>query len=127
VNSGLSHIQNWSQLADHAGYSVSALAKSCNASVRTLQRFFLTAFGDTPSHWLKDLRMQKAVELLRDGSTIKETAARLGYEDPSHFSRDFKDRYGFAPARYANLPAKAAALPKMSHLAMKLSRLAMKS
>jgi AraC-like DNA-binding protein len=127
VNSRLSHLQNWPQLAHQAGYSVSALAKSCNVSVRTLERFFLPAFGDTPRRWLKGLRMQKAIELLRDGSTIKETAGRLGYEDPSHFSHDFKNRYGFAPTRYVNLAARAAATPRMSHLAMKLSRLAMKS
>jgi AraC-like DNA-binding protein len=127
LNSRLQHIQGWPQLAHQAGYSVAAMAKACGASVRTLERFFLPAFGGTPRRWLKRLRMQRALELLRDGSTIKETSGCLGYEDPSHFSREFKKCYGFPPNKNANPPARTAATPKMSHSAMKLSRLAMKS
>lgn len=112
VNSRLSHIQHWPQLAYEAGYSVSALAKARGVSVRTLERFFLSALGDTPRRWLNRLRTQKATELLGDGSTVKEIASRLGYEDPSHFSREFKNHYGFAPKGYANPPAKTAVLPK---------------
>ena len=126
-NSPLQRIHNWPQLAHGATYSVKALAKACGVSVRTLERFFLPAFGDAPRCWLGRLRMEKAVELLRDGSTIKETAACLSYDDPSHFSREFKKRYGFAPKGCASPPAKAPATSKMSHSAMKLSRLAMKA
>ena len=127
MNSRLQRIQNWPQLAHQAGYSVSALASSCKVSVRTLERFFLSAMREPPHRWLKRLRMQRAIELLRDGSTVREIAFCLGYEDPSHFSRDLKDRDRFALAKCANPPAKVAATPKMSHSAMKLSRLAMKS
>jgi len=126
-NFRLQAIQNWPQVAHDASYSVSALASFCKVSVRSLERLFLPAFGSTPRRWLNRLRMQRAIALLRDGSNIKETAACLGYEDASHFSREFKKHYGFAPKRYAKLPAKAAATPKVSHSAMKLPRLAMKS
>ncbi len=126
-NSRLQGIQNWPQIAHHAGYSVSVLAESCNVSVRTLERFFLRVMHESPRCWLKRLRMQRAIELLRDGSTIKVTAACLGYEDPSHFSREFKDHYGLAPNKYAKPAAETAATTKMSHSAMILSRLAMKS
>jgi len=53
------------------------MAKACGVSVRTLERFFLPAFGDTPLRWLKRQRMQRAIELLRDGSTIKKTPPRV--------------------------------------------------
>jgi AraC-like DNA-binding protein len=55
--------------------------------------------------------MQRAIELLRDGSTVKETPDCLGYADPSHFSREFKNHYGFAPNKNANPPARTAATP----------------
>ena len=121
-NSPLRAIRNWPQLAHEASYSVSVLAESCNASVRTLERFFLSVFGDTPRRWLKLLRMQRAIELLRDGSTMKETASALGYEDPSHFSREFKHYRGVAPKSCSKARPKAAARSKLSHSAMKLSR-----
>jgi AraC-like DNA-binding protein len=126
-NSPLHRIQHWPQLAHEAKYSVKALAKACGVSVRVLERLFLPALGDTPRRWLKRLRMERAVELLRDGSSIKETAACLGYEDPSHFSREFKKNYGFAPKGCASSPAKAPPTPRMSHSAMKMSHLAMNS
>jgi AraC-like DNA-binding protein len=119
-------VRDWPQLAHQAGYSVSALAEACGVSVRTLERFFLAALGDTPRRWLKRLRMQRAIELLRDGSNISEAAFCLGYEDPSHFSREFKKCYGFPPNKNANPPAKTAATPQMAHSAIGLSRLAMK-
>jgi AraC-like DNA-binding protein len=93
-----------------------------------VERLFLPAFGgDMPRRWLKRPGMQRAIELLRDGNNVSETAFSLGYEDSSHFSREFKNHYGFAPNKYANSPAKTAATPEMSHSAMKLSRLAMTS
>ena len=115
------------RLAAEAKYSIKALAENCGVSVRVLERFPLLAFSDSPRGWLKRLRMQRAMELLRDGSNVKETAASLGYEDPSHFSSQFKECFGFAPKEYPNPAAQTAARPKMSHSAMKLSRLAMNS
>jgi AraC-like DNA-binding protein len=70
--------------------------------------------------------MERAIELLRGGSNVNQTADCLGYHGRSHFSREFKKHYGFTPSKYANPQAKAAPTPKMSHSAMKLSRLAMK-
>jgi transcriptional regulator GlxA family with amidase domain len=123
----LARIQNWPQRAHDAKYSVRALAKACGVSVRTLERFFLPAFSEPPRGWLKRLRMRRAVELLRDGSNVSETAFCLGHEDPSHFSREFKKGYGYAPHHHTPPPPQVVKRPKMSHSAMKLSRLAMKS
>ena len=123
----LHHIQDWPQLAHNAKYSVKGLAEACKLSVRGLERSFLLAVRDSPRRCLKRLRMQKAVELLGDGSNVSETAFYLGYADSSHFSREFKSHYGFAPKQYAKLAPTAAVHLNMSHSAMKLSRLAMKS
>jgi AraC-like DNA-binding protein len=110
-------IQNWPQLAHDAKYSVKALAKSCGITVRVLERFFLAGFGCTPRQLLKRQRMQRAAELLRNGSNVNETADRLGYHDRSHFSRDFKKYYGVAPKEYASRLSKAAQSPNRSHSA----------
>jgi AraC-like DNA-binding protein len=120
-------VEGWQHLAQAAGYSVSALANSCGVSARTLERLFPRLVGQPPGRWLKRLRMQRALELLRDGSTVKETAVHLAYEGPSHFSREFKRHYGFAPSKCPQSHATKAAAPPMSDSAMRLSHLAMKS
>jgi len=53
--------------------------------------------GECPHQWLFEERMQEAIELLRDGSSVKETGTALGYEYATHFSRDFKSRWGHPP------------------------------
>jgi AraC-like DNA-binding protein len=51
--------------------------------------------------YLKQLRLQEAwALLLADGLRVSEAASRVGYESPSHFTRDFKSYYGAAPAEY---------------------------
>jgi AraC-like DNA-binding protein len=43
-------------------------------------------------------RLRVAVELLRDNSHIKDTAATLGYKSPSNFSRHYKHQTGHRPS-----------------------------
>jgi AraC-like DNA-binding protein len=112
----LQRIQNWSQLANEAGYSVKALAKLCGVSVRALEVFFLAVMRESPHRWLKRLRMQRAIELLRGGSNVNETADGLGYHDRSHFSREFKKHFGLVPKRFA-APSRGGETAPSSHLA----------
>ena len=114
--SRLQRIQNWPQLAHEAGYSVKALAENCGVSVRALEMFFSATKRESPCRWIKRLRMQMAIELLRDGSSVKETTNRLGYQDHSHFSRDFKKHHGLTPKRFARPTARGEAGP-FSHSA----------
>jgi transcriptional regulator GlxA family with amidase domain len=93
----LKHIQNWPELAREAKWSVSALAKKCGVSVRTLERFYLKEIGKCPKAWLSEQRQRRAIELLRGGSSVKETAAYLGYKHATHFSREFKEHRGHSP------------------------------
>jgi transcriptional regulator GlxA family with amidase domain len=124
-NSRLQRIQSWPQLAHEARYSVKALAEHCGVSVRALEIFFSAARRESPRCWLKRLRMQRAIELLRDGSNVNETADCLGYHDHSHFSRDFKKLYGLAPKGLAT-PSKKWRNSSFSHSATQYSHLATK-
>jgi AraC-like DNA-binding protein len=101
MNSRLNSIKDWHELAQSSGYCVQTLAKRCRVSVRQLERFFRLKFGQSPCAWLRALRVRQAMELLRDDSVIKETAAMLGYKTTSHFSRDFKRQFGMTPSHYA--------------------------
>ena len=97
MNTKLKHIQDWTPLARQAEWTVSKLAKLCGVSVRTLERHFLATHGQKPKGWLAAQRQRQAFELLRDGSSVKETASTLEYDHANHFSREFKAHWGFCP------------------------------
>ena len=97
MNTRLHHIQNWPELAREANWSAAALAKECRVSVRTLERYFLKHFGDNPKAWLSEQQQRLAIQLMQNGSTIKETATLLGYKHATHFSRSFKNHWGHCP------------------------------
>lgn len=98
MNSKLKHIQNWPELACEAKWSAAALAKKCGVSVRTLHRHFLKQMGKNTKAWLAGQRQRKGNELLRNGSSIKETASCLGYKQPTNFARQYKDHWGICPS-----------------------------
>ena len=105
MNSHLNHVQDWLSLAKQENWSVTRLAKFCGVSVRALERHFQDAFGKTPKAWISKQRQKLALELLRDGCSVKETAAVLGYNHATHFSREFKKFWGYSPVE-KQLPGK---------------------
>ena len=101
MNTKLSHIQNCPELARQVNWSVSKLAAHCGVSKRTLRRYFLKTMCQNPKAWLAGQRQKQAIELLRDGSSVKETSSQLGYQNPETFSREFKKRCGKCPFEMA--------------------------
>jgi AraC-like DNA-binding protein len=101
MNTKLKHVQDWPALARQAHWSASALAKLCGVSVRTLHRHFLKQMGRNTKTWLAGQRQQNALELLRSGSTIKETASTLGYKQQTNFTRQYKGQTGICPSLFA--------------------------
>ncbi len=98
MNIKLNSIQNWPELARQANWCATTLAKRCGISRDTLLRYFLERFGKTTKAWLAEQRQQQAIELLRDGSSIKETAAYMGYKQQTNFTRKFKEYWGACPS-----------------------------
>jgi AraC-like DNA-binding protein len=79
------------------------LAKNCGVSISTLVRHLQGTTGQSPHGWLRGLRLARAMELLADGSSVKETAAALGYQSRTNFSRDFRDYCGYPPSKHVLL------------------------
>ena len=94
MRSRLNWIQNWEELAAKTGYSTPRLAEACGVTVRQLERYFQETKGVLPHQWLKEIRQEKALKLLRSGYLVKEAADVLGYSYPTNLSRDFKQFYG---------------------------------
>jgi AraC-like DNA-binding protein len=89
MNARLKQIQNWRELAEQAEWSAALLAKKCGVSLRTLERHFLEKFGKCPRCWIGEMQQQRALEHLRSGFNVNETANKVGYGHTSSFCRKF--------------------------------------
>jgi AraC-like DNA-binding protein len=73
-------------------------AELCNRSLSAFKRDFQKAYNTTPGKWLLEKRLNHAMLLLTNRNrTVSEVAFESGFENASHFSRSFKERFGVAP------------------------------
>jgi YesN/AraC family two-component response regulator len=64
-------------------------------------RFFKQRTGKNFIDYLTQLRMAKAIELLRTGKfKIYEISAQVGYKDTKYFTHVFKESTGYSPKEY---------------------------
>lgn len=101
MSSRLDQITNWQELAHRSNYNAHALARLCDVSLRQLERFTREVYGKTPHASMREMRMQRARELMCDRTPVKAVAISLSYKNTAHFSNDFKQFYGVAPSHYA--------------------------
>ena len=81
--------------------SLDALGKQVGCSSFYLSRIFSQEMGKTISQYLRQLRMEKAAELLRAGKlNVTEVAMEVGYSSSSHFSVAFHETFGCCPGLY---------------------------
>lgn len=97
-------LQSQLWLQNHLGdnqLSISELAKMFGMSSRNYNRRFQQATGHSPSHYLQNLRMNEARELLQNTNlTIGEISFRVGYLDASHFTALFKRFNNTTPRQF---------------------------
>ena len=56
--------------------------------------------GDSATSHIRRFIMQRAQQFLMSGTTISETAERLGFDYPQHFTRQFKKHFGVTPSDF---------------------------
>lgn len=82
-------------------WSVASLAAIAGMSRSAFATAFSDILGDTPAHYLTEVRMQQAKQwIAQDNARIAEVAERLGYDSEASFSRAFKRVMGASPSRY---------------------------
>ncbi|SRR5581483_193397 len=81
--------------------SLEEYAKLCHRSLSSFKRAFQAAFQEPPGKWLLRKRLDHSAALLRKSrQSVTEIAFESGFEDVSHFSRVFKERFGVPPIAY---------------------------
>jgi AraC-like DNA-binding protein len=81
------------------GRSAAATADTLGWTTRTLHRHSLAWFGYGPAVLRRILRFRTAAALLRDGVPPALVAARTGYSDQPHLSREVRALAGAAPGQ----------------------------
>ena len=76
------------------------LARELGMSVSGFHAHFKTVTAMSPLQFQKQLRFQEARRLmLSENLDAAQAGYRVGYDDPSHFSREYKGHFGEPPAR----------------------------
>ena len=81
--------------------TVRDLAAIAGLSPSRFAHLFRRTVGVSPLRHLYSLRMRRAQQLLEHSSLpIRDVMRQVGWKDPSHFSKDFKRRFGVSPRGY---------------------------
>jgi transcriptional regulator GlxA family with amidase domain len=74
--------EGWARQRLARGFSLQDAARAVGASERTLARRLHAVLGKTPLSYFQDLRVERALHLLRTGSeSVDQIAAQIGYAD----------------------------------------------
>ena len=80
---------------------VGDMAEAAATSRSGLQRKLKQTMGITPQDLMKEARIKRACQLLRESDkNISEVAYACGFTDPKYFSRSFRQSTGKTPTEY---------------------------
>jgi len=81
--------------------TLTSLSRHFHFNPSYLSSYFSAHNDEGFSEYLNRVRIAKAMELLRsDGLPISEIGSRVGYSDPSYFTKVFKKHTGLSPREY---------------------------
>ncbi len=81
---------------------VEYLASEAGMSRANLYRKLQSIINDTPVNFIKQIRLKRAVQLLKDSSLyISEVAYMTGFNNTKYFSKCFHKEFGMSPSDYA--------------------------
>lgn len=95
------HLQELLLENSQHNWTIEEMAQIVDLSVPHFQKLFKADIGTTPIAHLRDLRLAKARQLLETKfCRLKQVAFEVGMAYDSHFTRDFRKKYGVTPTEY---------------------------
>jgi AraC-like DNA-binding protein len=80
---------------------IGTLAKEAGLSRAHFFRLFQSSIGLPPKVYFNVVRMEQAVEaVLHNDCPFSEIGAGLGFSDPAHFTRFFRNNAGVSPSEF---------------------------
>ena len=75
------------------------LSQELHVSESQIYRKIKAITGKSTAVYIRSIRLQKGKELIQStDKTISEIAYDVGFNDPSWFSRAFKEEFGYSPS-----------------------------
>ena len=82
------------------GWRIEAAATACRVSVPHASRVCRRWLGSPPTDIRREAQIRRAIQELRDGASIAETAQLCGFADQPHLTRALKSATGRTPATF---------------------------
>ena len=89
-----------SESVEDEEFSIDVLAQNMNMSRSSFYRKITAVTGMSPNEYLKNFRLNKAAELLRDGCRVSEVSERVGFTSSSYFAKCFRAKFGVLPSEF---------------------------
>ncbi|TLV03323.1 hybrid sensor histidine kinase/response regulator transcription factor [Dyadobacter luticola] len=86
---------------DDSLFGVEDLAAEIGMSRASLHRKVKSLTGTSPGDLMRNYRLKRAAQFLRQGYNSSETAFKTGFDSASYFSKCFKDFYQVTPNEFA--------------------------
>ncbi len=83
-------------------FTIQDICENAGISRMNLHRKIKKRSGKSTSKYIRDLRLEKAMDLLINDPdlNIAEIAFVVGFKDPNYFTRLFKEVYGKPPSSF---------------------------
>ena len=86
-------------LSDNS-FNINSLSSTIGVSRPQLYRKITSMTGRSPNNFIRDLKMNKALNLIREKRlNVSEISLEVGYSNPSYFSKCFQEKYGISPSQ----------------------------
>ena len=88
-------------ITDHYNepFRVADLARACSMSTSAFHRNFQAVTASSPLQFQKQIRLHKARLMLIADTDVATAGYRVGYDNPSQFSREYRRQFGLPPGR----------------------------
>jgi AraC-like DNA-binding protein/tetratricopeptide (TPR) repeat protein len=85
---------------ENEDFGVNELALKSGINRKVLSRKLKKISGKTVSQFIRETRLRKALEMLREGlCTVSEVGYKVGFSSPVYFTRCFHQYFGFPPGK----------------------------